>query len=359
MRCVSAVDAEAIAFEQKLLESGRSRPHEPETKLRVDMPLFQQTAWLKTLGEQFRLFQLSDSAGAPAAQIAAEIHVPRRAKWFRHATVASLGNAFTSNAAQSIAIEKLSAHLRSEGVCRLRIQISRPRVEDRMDFESIARRAGFKLVEPMGVWRTLLCDLKSSEEELLAHFSKSTRTKFRHKGSDRVEIVDLADSKWIAPLEKTLNAAFARTGGGNSHTNLDALFAVARARPDLVLIQGLFFKDRPAEMLACQIGVRHGDVAEWLCLGSMPDAELRKMPFNFFLFWKFQGWARSHGVRHLDLGGVTDGAPGDPLAGISSFKRHFTGFETEIGREMEISLSPVACALFDLAAQIKAWLARI
>ena len=38
------------------------------------------------------------------------------------------------------------------------------------------------------------------------------------------------------------------------------------------------------------------------------------------------------------MGGVSDGAPGDPLAGISYFKRRFPTQEAETGREMEAEL---------------------
>jgi lipid II:glycine glycyltransferase (peptidoglycan interpeptide bridge formation enzyme) len=57
-------------------------------------------------------------------------------------------------------------------------------------------------------------------------------------------------------------------------------------------------------------------------------------------------WAHASGASELDLGGITSGGPGDPLAGISEFKRSFSGRELEVGREMLSVLKPSRYALF-------------
>jgi lipid II:glycine glycyltransferase (peptidoglycan interpeptide bridge formation enzyme) len=78
----------------------------------------------------------------------------------------------------------------------------------------------------------------------------------------------------------------------------------------------------------------------------MPDPQLRKHPFNYFLLWDKVLWAKEHGVHWLDLGGVTEGGEGDVLAPISAFKRHFAQDVRDVSREYVMATRPDLDGLF-------------
>jgi hypothetical protein len=111
--------------------------------------------------------------------------------------------------------------------------------------------------------------------------------------------------------------------------DLSTDFAVARERPDLVRIIGVFLKERPDERLAFAIGHRRGMSANFESGGSFSDPALRKVSFNQSLLWELFLWAREQDWTVFDLGGVTDGGADDPLAGISDFKRHLATEESK------------------------------
>lgn len=136
-------------------------------------------------------------------------------------------------------------------------------------------------------------------------------------------------------------AALARTGVRASPWEWHTLFSVARERPDLLRMVGLYLPGRADGPVAFASAVRHGETAEYASAGSLDDPELRKLPFNYWLLDCLFDWARGHGARFMDLGGVTAGGPDDPLAGISAFKRRLCNVEVEVGREMLAVLRPV------------------
>jgi lipid II:glycine glycyltransferase (peptidoglycan interpeptide bridge formation enzyme) len=134
---------------------------------------------------------------------------------------------------------------------------------------------------------------------------------------------------------------------------LEALFGVARERPDLARIFGLFLPDRPDDLLAFVAVMRHGRMAEYTVAGSLFDPVLRSMPFNYFLLWELMTWARDGGSLWLDLGGITEGGSSDPLAGISSFKRNLTDNDVELGREMAVTLKPLRRQLLEASREAR------
>ena len=55
---------------------------------------------------------------------------------------------------------------------------------------------------------------------------------------------------------------------------------------------------------------------------------------------------------------VTDGGETDPLAGISSFKRHFTRTEAQIGSELVLMLRPIRTFAFQVLQRLACWVKR-
>lgn len=347
VRFTNVLDAEAETFEHGLVQRVRIRPYDEETALPLELHLPQQIRWLRHYTGEFRLLQITDAQGNPASQIAVTLHRPRRLRWFGHAAVSSYGASSVSHEDEFWAMKLLPSLLRGEkGMTRLRFQASRPRSQDLLDFEHLARRAGYRIVDPLHVTRTAVYDLTPTLDELLAAMDKKTRAKVRHAGREKVEIIRTADPAHIPAMRAALGASFSRTGGARAHFDFESAFRMAQAEPDRVLILAVFLKSRPGELLAYSVTARHGELIEALSSGSLPDPELRKLHFNYFLYWEQIQWAKAAGARLLDLGGITDGGATDPLAGISAFKRHFTRTEIEIGREMELEIRPFRCAVF-------------
>lgn len=307
------------------------------------LPLQQRHAYLRNTQREFRLFQMTDTHGKPAMQAVIYVQRPRFPGWLAHGLAARLGQAVSPE--EELCGLRILRQLCAETgeLVTLRLQPRRYRIRELRDFEERARRAGFVLCDPEGVTRTLLYDLRPDPEAALLAMSQKLRRKIRArtKHAGQVEVRVLTDPCWAAACQDASGASLRRTGGcGGRSGEWESLFAVAQDRPDLLRVLGLFRKDRPDKLLAFAAACRHGEVAEYASAGSLDDPELRKLPFNYWLVWELFLWAREHGSRYIDLGGVTSGGPEDPLGGISRFKRHLTQTETEVGREMIVALRP-------------------
>ena len=339
-RLTSQLDGESEAFEAELLARELPTADLEGPAPGVELPLFQRHDWIRGSPREHRLFQLRDPDGKAAVQIALRIERPRRVPMLARAIAHKMGTAASVEAAHA-ALGALDRLAREAGdIVSIRLQPYRRRIEALRDLEGLARRAGYRLIEPVGVTRTLLVDLAPTLDEMLVAVTKKTRAKLKHKGRDAVIIRSLDGAGWAPACVAATNESMARTRGGETRFDFAAAFALRAAMPERVNALGLFMRDRPDALVAFVIGFRHGELAEYGVAGSVGDPALRALPFNYWLLWELIGWARGAGARWLDLGGLTDGGPGDPRAGISDFKRHFSELDVETGRELVIDLQP-------------------
>ena len=331
-----AIDDEARAFEADLLAQG------------AELLLPQSCEWLQACGRDFRLFQFTGRRGQPAGQVAVQLHRPRRASWYVHGVIPSLGRAFVDVAEERWALLTIPRILReTQGLSRLRLHLYHQHDSHLVRADELVRGVGFSLCAPLSYEKTLYYDLSPSTDELLARMDKKTRAKIRHRTREEVEIVPLSDPRWIPSMQSCLDAAFSRHGGsGCPAFDFEPYFSMAGSQPHRALILGLFLKGRPEELLAYSLDVRHGNLVEAVSSGSMPDPQLRKLHFNYFLLWDKVLWAKQHGANSLDLGGVTEGGDGDLLAPISAFKRHFTQDVRLVSREYVMTTRPGVDGLF-------------
>lgn len=335
-------------FTRIITDKARAFEAELRSLQGIEINLPQSCLWLETAAREFVLLQARDGRGSPVGQIAAQIHRPRRAPWYVHAAAGAVGEAFTSAEAERACINALADFLRGEGVSRLRVHFYRLK-EDSL---ARARTLGGREAPPLSYARTLLFDIAPPTDEILASFDKKVRAKILHRSRDLVDIRRLTEPACLADLQRALDAAFARTGAVSSAFDFEPYFRASQGAPDKVLILGLYLKTRPDELLAYSIDVRHGAMVEAVSSGSLPDPELRKLHFNYFLFWEKILWARDGASKTLDLGGVTAGEPNDPLAGISRFKRQFTGNEATVNHERIYRLRTAHDRAFHVLARI-------
>lgn len=348
VRFTSVLDAETQRFEEDLharriipchehvgQDGALTSEHGP-----IELPVFQRQMWLRQLGREFRLLQTRDAAGRPAMQIAVYVERPSFAPWIGQATAPHLGHATTGAEEQwalGVLRERCAA---ARDLMTLRLQPRRLGVHALCDFEARARHGGFRLSDPEAVTRTLLLELGVSDDELLATLSGKTRKKLRSQAGSGLEVRPLLDPRHASACRAASLSAVTRHGGDATRTPIATILALAAEEPTRVRALGLFREGQPDQVLAFAAAVRHGRDAEYVSAGSIDDPELRKHPFNYWMLWDLARWAREAGARHLDLGGISEGGPDDPLAGIAAFKRHFTSTEAEVGREMVAQLRP-------------------
>jgi Acetyltransferase (GNAT) domain len=362
LRLTNRSDADTLRFEVELLARRDDRPPDDEAGevqvyTPIELPLPQRQVWLAHSLREWVLFQMRDAEGRPAMQAVVSIYRPRQRGLggvCAQGMVHRLGPAATGEDEEHglEGLRRLCAEL--SDLVTLRLQPRRFSQRALYDYEARARRAGYSLRDPEGITRTLVVDLSIAPEAYLASLTKKTRAKFRHRKRAEVEIRPLDDPRWIPACRAASAASIGRTGGeSSSRMELEALFGVARERPELARIFGLFLPDRPDDLLAFVAVMRHGRLAEYTVAGSLFDPVLRSMPFNYFLLWELMTWARDGGSLWLDLGGITEGGSSDPLAGISSFKRNLTDNDVELGREMAVTLKPLRLQLLEASREAR------
>jgi hypothetical protein len=314
-----------------------------EKALGFELPLVQSLTYLKNTRREYRLFQATDRNGRPSLQAVVSIGHSPLFRGFSMGSVTKMPVSRERDGAEEElgirALRELCAAV--PGLMTLRLQPERLVHGELMDFQSRASRQGFQLVDPVNITRTLFWELGESEDERYQRLHGKTRAKLRHRGRDLVDLRVIVDPGYIPICRAATNVSRSKTGGATTSYDFEAAFSLAAKHPDQARIVGLFLRHRPEELLCYVIGLKRGELLEYSSAGAFHDAELRTIPFNYFLLWELAKWGTEQGCRVMDMGGVTDGAESDPLSGISRFKRTLTERELETGREMLTVLRPM------------------
>lgn len=218
--------------------------------------------------------------------------------------------------------------------------------------ERLLRESGFEACARQAPARTRLIDLRAPIEEILARFPTKVRTKLKIKKPGEVRVEELTSRELIPELQAALDDSFRRSADRGGDFDFESLFAAIERTPEQAAAFGLFLSGDPSPK-AFITGVASAPLFEYTAAGSRSDRRLRQFPFNYILLWKLVEAAKARGAEIFDMGGITDGGPGDPLAGISDFKRRFPGFEKSTGREMVLELRPARRRLFLLLRALK------
>lgn len=234
----------------------------------------------------------------------------------------------------------------------VRIQPYMPGVKTLKSTYNLLSKIGFVDSPPLSITKTRMIDLRPSIEEIRSSFSANgrARLKIKSKDDDVVEIKEFFNIETIPFLQKALNASFNRSIKKECSYNFQPLFS------NKVFRLGFYFKQESFEPKAFVTGVNHDNIVEYSVGGSLDDPRLRRFPFNHILMWELAVRSKSSGSELLDMGGITHGSEGDPLMGITNFKRLFPGFELSIGREMEMKLRPTFLYFYSLVRKLKSLL---
>ena len=219
--------------------------------------------------------------------------------------------------------------------------------------QALLEEAGFAPCAAEFPSRTRLLYLRPPLEEVLAALPSKIRTKLRLKKPDEARAEALARRAEIPALKAALNDAFRRSTESRGDFDFEGLFAVLEKHPEAAAAFGFYLSDDWSAPKAFVSGTASPPVFEYSTAGSLSDPRLRRFPFNYVLLWKLVEAAKARGARTFDMGGITDGGPDDPLAGISEFKRRFPGADVAVGRELRLVLRPARLRAYEALRGLK------
>ena len=191
--------------------------------------------------------------------------------------------------------------------------------------------------------RTIIVDLKGSEEEILAKMKQKTRYNIRLAEKKGVTVRAWDD---IASFHKMMLVTGGRDGFG-VHTLEYYKRAYELLHPhgmcELLVAE---YEDKP---LAALFVARNGNRAYYL-YGASTDEERNRMP-TYLLQWEAMKWAKARGCEEYDLWGVPDEDEAtleasfesrhDGLWGVYRFKRGFGGELKRAAQAMDRVYNPL------------------
>ncbi len=175
--------------------------------------------------------------------------------------------------------------------------------------------------------RTILIDLKESEENILMRMKSKTRYNIRLAGRKDVVVQKSADVKAFHQMMLTTGS---RDEFGIHSLNYYQKAYACFAPQDACALFIATYQDKP---LAGLMAFAHGDTA-WYFYGASTNQERNRMP-TYLIQWKAIQWAKARGCRFYDMWGIPDFPEdvleekfterSDGLWGVYRFKRGFGG----------------------------------
>src|SRR5207247_688938 len=156
-------------------------------------------------------------------------------------------------------------------------------------------------------------------------------------------------------------AAFARTGARYQGLwDWAGVIEQSQRVPDAARLVGLFrtAQEGPDALLGFAWGWWNGESVSYFAGASSRPQGLRGVGIAHPLFWDLIVWAKRIGATWFDLGGVTAGTAGsgDPVGGISDFKRLFSKQTINVAEDWVFEPRPVLARLAALVSTGAAWL---
>jgi lipid II:glycine glycyltransferase (peptidoglycan interpeptide bridge formation enzyme) len=191
--------------------------------------------------------------------------------------------------------------------------------------------------------RTVIVDIKDSEDEILARMKQKTRYNIRLAEKKGVTVRAWDD---IESFHKMMLLTGGRDGFGvHSLEYYKRAYELLQPREmgELLLAE---YEGKP---LAALFVARNGNRAYYL-YGASTDEERNRMP-TYLLQWEAMKWAKAHGCEEYDLWGVPDEDEStleanfetrhDGLWGVYRFKRGFGGELKRAAQAMDHVYNPV------------------
>jgi hypothetical protein len=254
---------------------------------------------------------------------------------------------------------------RGPRVLRLSVEVFSRDGDTRARLGELLARAGFVRATACRNWSTTLAlDLQPAEDELFAALRPSARQAIRSVGKFPVQVRVVDDIELAGRMEALARETFARTGAHyEALWDWRGVIELSRRLPDAGRLVGLFRTDRegPDALLGFVWGWWNGQSASYFAGASSRPSDLRRVQIGYPLVWDLIVWARRAGATWFDLGGVTVGTAGsgDPVGGISDFKRCFTEQTAEIAEDWVLEPRRLPARLASLVSTGTAWVSRV
>ena len=311
------------------------------------LPLPHRLSWAESQrrpSDHWLMF-IQDTAGRPCGAVGVHVSPSRALPGHRLLRVERFGPGIQA-AAYAATLQALIALARRDPrVLRVYVESFAFDPNVRTALESVLASAGFvRLASPRCYEQTLVLPLDKDEESILAGFHRTARQNIRNSWKQPLRLAPVVHPAHFDRLDEIAAETFARTGGRYVPVfDWARIAAVGEREPETSRLVGLFHteKEGPASLLAFAWGCGHGDHVHYSFSGSTRNTD-RRIPLLYPLLWDLILWAKRSGARVFDFGGVTAGSmtSGDPLGGISDFKRYFTSTQLQVGAEWSYEPRP-------------------
>jgi len=252
---------------------------------------------------------------------------------------------------------------RGPRVLRLSVEVFSRDGETRARFGELLAEAGFARAATRNWDTTLAIDLRRDESQLFASFAPLARRAIRSAAKLPVQVRVIDDPRLGDRLEALSRETLDRTGGRyEALWDWAGVMALSRRVPDAARLVGLFRTDRegPDALLGFAWGWWNGQSASYFAGASSRPSDLGRVFIGHPLMWDLVMWAKRAGATWFDLGGVTTGtlASGDPLGGISDFKRLFSKETVAVAEDWVLNPHALPARLAAAVSGCAAWLSR-
>ncbi|HEY6922440.1 MAG TPA: GNAT family N-acetyltransferase [Steroidobacteraceae bacterium] len=215
----------------------------------------------------------------------------------------------------------------------------------RQRLEHSLATAGWTLLEHQRSYsHTLVLALGCSEAEVRKSFTSRARSSMRKALETPLLRYGAIGATYAERLRELHTLTFERTGAPPPLLDVEAILRDSQDAQSSYLI-GAFATDRapPEDLVAFAWTRLHGDHGVLEITASERSALFRKLSPGFGLMAHLVAWALEHGLRWMDLGGLStlDPAPTDPLRGIVEFKTRFSRDFREVASEWRLEPHPM------------------
>ncbi len=313
-------------FERELLDSG------------ISLPLPHRCAWAQVHSHsRFWFVGVRNVQGRCCFGYAAEVTRSRALPGHLRLRVEHFVPA-ADDAAREAGLGALARYVRNHWrIISASLQVFSRNPAARAAGSSIARELGFRQSQrPQMYTKTVAINLEPSEDKIFASFHPTARRHIRAVQKKGLIVRPVTDPAYADRLARLLRETMARTGGRSARHNWAAIIDLSNRCPTLSRLIGLFRTDTadPASLLAFAWSRGHVDHADYFVAASSRPADI-KLPLGYALVWDLLCWAKSNGATWFDFGGITPGrsGDGDPVGGISDFKRYFSRHVVTVSEE--------------------------
>ena len=250
-------------------------------------------------------------------------------------------------------------------VLRLTVEVFSRAAQTRAGIAELLQQAGFVRAATTRNWGTTFAlDLQPSEDELFGSFSPTVRRAIRSVAKLPVQVRSIDDRRSASRLDALSSEAFARTGARYQEMwDWEGVIELSRRAPDASRLVGLVRTDRegPEALLGFVWGWWNGESVSYFAGASSRPSDLQGVGIVHPLFWDLIVWAKRTGATWFDLGGATAGTAGsgDPLGGISEFKRRFSTQTVDVAEDWVLEPHAVPARVAALVSTGAAWLRRV